>query len=281
MSVPLLIGRKGTNNMEHDIVFDIETEKSFDEVGGRDHLTDLGVTVVGVYSYSDNSYYAYEANEFQKLTEVLKGARRLIGFNIRDFDIPVLAPHVGVNLFSLQMLDLMDDVARGAGFRISLDSLAKATLGAEKSGHGLDAITWWRAGEKEKVKSYCLQDVRLTKDLYEYGSQRGEVYFISKYGGGKVTVPVRWREISQHDVPHLVKRAYDERKTIVVKLLMSSASKENPETRVDVTHIDRKSFEGYSHERKATRTFPFDAVASITLTDHMYLLEQDVQQTLI
>ncbi len=267
--------------MEHDIVFDIETEKSFDEVGGRDHLIDLGVTVVGVYSYADNSYYAYEAHEFSKLTEVLKGARRVIGFNIRDFDIPVLAPHVGVNVFTLQMLDLMDDVARGAGFRISLDSLSKATLGAEKSGHGLDAITWWRAGEKEKVKSYCLQDVRLTKDLYEYGSQHGEVYFISKYGGGKIAVPVRWREISQNDVPHLVRRALDERKTIVVKLLMSSASKDSPETRVDVTHIDRKSFEGYCHERKGKRTFPFDAVAAITLTDHTYLLEEDVQQTLI
>jgi DEAD/DEAH box helicase domain-containing protein len=60
---------------------------------------------------------------------------------------------------------------------VSLNDLAKATLGTQKSGHGFLAIEYFRKGEMEKLKSYCLDDVKITKELYEYGKREGKIYF--------------------------------------------------------------------------------------------------------
>lgn len=263
---------------ECDVVLDIETERSFDEIRGRNNLADLGVTVVGTYDYKTDSYYAFERHEFGELADLLKSARRIIGFNTKDFDFPVLAPHLSVNIFSLHSLDLMEGVIKAAGFRISLGSLAKATLGAEKSGNGLDAILWWRAGDKERVKSYCLQDVRLTKELFEHGAKNGNVFFESKYGGAKTALPVRWNELTEGDVLSMLKAALSERRRIT---LTYGELKKEAESLVDVIRIDQRYFEAYCHGRKGKRTFQLEQVRKAVFTDQFYQLEEDVQRSLI
>ena len=174
-----------------EVVIDIETEKDFREVGGKHNMHLLGVTVVGVYEYARDSFYAYEKSELSNLEKILENSSLVIGFNVRHFDLPVLAPHVRVELKKLAVLDLMDDVEQGLGFRVSLDNLSRATLGAGKIGVGLQAIEWWRAGEKEKVKEYCLQDVRLTRDLFEFGKREGYVLADTR-DGARRRIPVAW-----------------------------------------------------------------------------------------
>lgn len=178
----------------NSIVLDLETEKDFKEVGGKQNMRLLGVTVVGVYRYDNDSWYAYERHEFSGLEKILNGAALLIGFNIRHFDLPVLQPHMPCDLGAIPVLDLMDDVERGLGFRISLDNLSQATLGVGKSGMGLEAIAWWREGKKDKVKEYCLHDVRLTRDLYEFGKKHGFVLADTRHKG-RVRVPVAWERV--------------------------------------------------------------------------------------
>lgn len=180
------------NTMENEIVFDIETKKSFQEVGGKNNMRLLGVSVVGVYFYKTDSYRAFVESEFSELEDMLRGASRIIGFNSKHFDVPVLQPHVRVDLSGIAHLDLMEDVERGAGFRVSLDNLAGASLGLGKSSNGMQAITWWKEGNVEAIKKYCLDDVRITKDLYEYGKSNGFVAFDSRDARAKVTVPVTW-----------------------------------------------------------------------------------------
>lgn len=172
-------------------VLDLETERELREVGGKQNIHLLGVSVAGVYERAGDTFCAYEKEEFSALEDILRKSDLVVGFNINQFDLPVLAPHVSLTVAELPVLDLMNDVERSLGFRISLDNLSRATLGAQKSGHGLEAIKWWRDGEKQRVKDYCLQDVRLTRDLFEFGKEKGYVLADTR-DRGRVRVNVRW-----------------------------------------------------------------------------------------
>ena len=123
--------------MAEKLVIDLETQKDFNEVDGR-RLELLGVSVAGVYSYEENRYDAYlEADLKTKLAPRLQAADLIIGFNIRRFDMPVLQPYVPFSVTALPMLDIMEEIVKNLGHRLSLESLAQATLGRGKSGHGL------------------------------------------------------------------------------------------------------------------------------------------------
>ena len=175
-----------------DIVFDVETKYSFDEVGGRSNFHKLGVSVVGVYIYGDDKYVAFEEHELPLFEKMLVSAGKIIGFNIHHFDLPVLQPYFSFKLKNLPTLDLMDGVEKSADFRISLNNLSETTLGAKKGGDGLQALKWYKEGKIEEIKKYCLKDVELTKDLYEFGKKNGHVLFYSRDASGRVAVPVNW-----------------------------------------------------------------------------------------
>ncbi|MBI5787025.1 MAG: ribonuclease H-like domain-containing protein [Candidatus Niyogibacteria bacterium] len=174
------------------IVFDLETKKEFAEVGGRDHPELLGVSVLGAYSYLKDKYFVYEESELPEFEKMLKDAGLLIGFNIKSFDLPVLQPYVGFDLKQIPVLDLMDAVVLATGFRVSLDNLAKNTLGTAKSADGLQALEWFRQGRIQEVKDYCLKDVEVTRKLYESGRDSGRIKFISRQSPEAVSISVSW-----------------------------------------------------------------------------------------
>ena len=176
------------------LVLDLETKKTFDEVGGRNNLEQLGISVVGVYDYSTDTYKAYEEHEFGILQNALIDASLIIGFNHLYFDMPVLQPYLSVDVTKLPLFDIMDDLKNILGHRVGLDSLAQSTLGIGKTGHGLDAIRFWREGKIEELKKYCLNDVKVTKEVFDYGIANGKVSFLSKMGNQKKEVKVDWKK---------------------------------------------------------------------------------------
>lgn len=177
------------------IVLDLETKRTFEDVGGRNNLGGLGVSVVGVYSYRTDVYQAYWEEDFPKLLSILAEKPLVVGFNQRRFDLPVLQPYFsGFDLQKLPILDILEELTRVLGHRVSLDSVAKATLGTKKSGHGLDAIRYWNTKEFDKLKKYCLDDVRITKEVYEYGAKHGELLFMNKFGSDKLRTKVAWKQ---------------------------------------------------------------------------------------
>lgn len=189
----------------NEIVLDLETKKSFQEAGGRDRHHLLGVSVAGVYSYRDDSWRAFEEHELGELEVVLQNADRIIGFNIRDFDLPVLAPYVHTPIRDFPILDLMRAVEEALGFRMALANLVAHTIGAAKSASGLDALQWWKEGKIDLIKEYCLQDVRVTRDLYEFGKQHGHV-FCKTRDGRIMKIPVAWKPsfvLKQHNNPYV------------------------------------------------------------------------------
>ncbi len=157
--------------MSHPLVLDLETQHTFAEVG-YDHKK-LKVSVVGIYDYANDKYEAYFENELSKLFTKMERASLIIGFNINKFDLPVLSSYYLGNIFQFPTIDILDEVEKELGFRVALDDLVRATLGTKKSGHGLLAIEYFKKGELEKLKNYCLDDVFITRQLYEYGRDKG------------------------------------------------------------------------------------------------------------
>src|SRR3989338_8647890 len=176
------------------LILDLETQKTFDAVG-RQNLHKLKVSVVGTYDYLSDSYRIYHESEISSLEERLKTAELVIGFNIRRFDFPVLAPYLFLSIDTLPVLDLMEEIEKVRGHRVGLHSIAQATLGIAKSGEGLGAVGLFEQGRMEELKRYCLNDVRLTKEIYDYGCRENRVYFISNRDWKKYEVQISWNEM--------------------------------------------------------------------------------------
>jgi DEAD/DEAH box helicase domain-containing protein len=149
------------------VVFDIETRNLFVDVGSNDPV-DLDISVVCIHDSLTDTYTSYLQEDLPKLWPILEAADMLITFNGDHFDIPLLNKYYHGDLTKIKSLDLLVEVRKSLGRRIKLDTLAEGTLKKNKSGHGLEAITWWKNGEINKIIKYCIDDVKITKELYEY-----------------------------------------------------------------------------------------------------------------
>lgn len=158
------------------LVFDIETKNIFQDVG-TNNPADLSISVVGVYDYETDKYITFLENEFSNLWKIVERTDAFITFNGDHFDIPLLNKYYAGDLLKIKSIDILKEMQKSAGRRMKLDQIAEGTLGIKKSGHGLDAIKWWKSGEIEKIKKYCIDDVRITKDIYEYALKNGKLIF--------------------------------------------------------------------------------------------------------
>ncbi len=173
------------------VVLDVETQKGFNEID-RKKLHLLKVSVACIYDSATDKYLAFEEKEMSKMEEYLTKTDLVVGFNIRDFDFEVLQPYMLSTLGTLPMLDILVEFEKVRGHRISLQSVAQATLKSSKSGSGWDAIQQFKEGRIEELKKYCMDDVRLTRDLYEYGLKHGKIHFISNRDYQTYEVPMNW-----------------------------------------------------------------------------------------
>ena len=150
------------------IVLDLETQKLFEEVGGRGKNHLLKISVVGIYDYSTDKYQVFREHEIPKLSSILQTADQVIGFNIKDFDFEVLRPYLNFNIDDLPYCDLLLEITKVLGHRIKLEDVAQATLGKGKSGDGKEAVMYFRQGRWDSLEKYCLDDVKITKQIYDY-----------------------------------------------------------------------------------------------------------------
>ncbi len=161
---------------EKTIVFDIETENIFD--AGSMNTDNLKISVVGAYNFRNNKYTAYTVDELDNLWKDIKDSQMLVGFNSNKFDIPILQRYADFDIKKeIKSIDILEEIKRSFGRRIKLDLIAKGTLGKGKSGHGLKAVDLWKEGKYEEVKKYCLDDVKITKEVYEYALKYGKLKF--------------------------------------------------------------------------------------------------------
>lgn len=176
------------------VYFDLETQKLFQDVGGRGNIHLLKLAVGVTYSTGKEDYAVYLEEDADALIDELVSADVVIGFNIKSFDYVVLSPYAkeGVSMWKIESVDMMEHIYNALGFRVSLDSLASATLKETKSADGLQSVKWFREGKIDQVIDYCKKDVDVTKRLYEYGAQNDCVYFNDRRRGRR-RVQVNWK----------------------------------------------------------------------------------------
>lgn len=162
------------------LVFDIETKNIFQDVGSR-NPEDLDISVVGVYDSETNKLISFVEEEFQSMWPYFQNADLLVTFNGAYFDVPLLNKYykkAGLgDLNEKKHLDIFKEVKQTSGRWLKLDKIAEGTFGIRKSGDGFDAIVWWRQGKVEEIKKYCLDDVKITRDIYEFALKNKKILY--------------------------------------------------------------------------------------------------------
>ncbi|MEK7655461.1 MAG: ribonuclease H-like domain-containing protein [Patescibacteria group bacterium] len=167
--------------MRTEVVLDIETKNTFQDIGSY-NASLLSISVIGCYFYETDTFETFFEEDLPKLWPRLERSDRIIGFNLFGFDYPCMQTYYTGDLMKLPTIDILKEIEKRIGFRVKLDIVAQATIGTGKSGHGLQAVEFWKKGQLEELKSYCLQDVRVTRDVYEYALDKQEIFYFDRMG---------------------------------------------------------------------------------------------------
>lgn len=159
------------------IVLDLETQHSASEVGGWGNIRDMRLAVGVTYHTALNVYSTHLERDAEALIATLRDADLVVGYNVLRFDYEVLRRYTEDPLLDLPTVDMLDDIYRALGWRLSLEDVAAATLGEGKSADGLQAVRWFRQGQIQKVIDYCRRDVEVTWKLYQFGQQNRHVRY--------------------------------------------------------------------------------------------------------
>ncbi len=183
------------------IFFDIETDGIITTVDGKPVFPNL--FVVCIHDSETDEYKSFKEEELKNLWPILEKTDLLIGYNSDSFDIPILDRYYTGDLTKIKSLDILKEIKNSFGRRMKLDQVAEGTLGRNKTGHGLEALKWWKNGEFQKVIDYCIADVKITKDIYEYARANNKLIF--KEGGQLIPIPLntsRWEDKEDSTLTH-------------------------------------------------------------------------------
>lgn len=179
------------NVAKNILYFDLETQKSADEVGGWGNIAKMGMSIGVTYGSANDEYKIYGEKQVDDLIKDLQRADLVVGFNNLRFDYEVLHGYTSFDLGQLPTLDMMVELQNTLNHRLSLDSIATATFGVEKTAEGLQAIRWFKDGKLAEIAEYCCYDVKITKLVHEHGRHHRQLHYMNRFGK-KMTVPVVW-----------------------------------------------------------------------------------------
>ena len=177
--------------MKNILYFDLETQKSAEDVGGWDKIRDMRMSIGVTYSAARQEYRIYSEKMVDELLSDLQRADLVVGFNNLRFDYEVLHHYTVLDLRQLPTLDVLVELQKKLAHRLSLDAVASATLGVEKTAEGMQAIHWFRQGRLMDIAQYCCYDVKITRLVHEYGAAHKQLLYHNRFGK-KLTVPVSW-----------------------------------------------------------------------------------------
>jgi len=180
-----------SRQMKNVVYFDIETQRSAEDVGGWDKISQMGMSVGVTYSTARGDYRIYGERSVNELVTELQRADLVVGFNNLRFDYEVLHGYTPLDLRQLPTLDMMVELQNTLQHRLSLDSIATATFGVEKTAEGMQAIHWFREGKLMEIAEYCCYDVKLTRLVHEFGVANRMLFYQNRFGK-RLSVPVNW-----------------------------------------------------------------------------------------
>jgi DEAD/DEAH box helicase domain-containing protein len=192
--------------MKDFLVFDLETQRSAQEVGGWNNIADMKMSVGVVWDSAQQKMYTYYEEQVKDLIAHLLSGPVVIGYNHIGFDYIVLSGYYPIGnerndamekFKAADNLDLLVDIKGRIGKRVRLDDVARPTLKVGKSADGLLALKWYKEyldGDTEKlgrITDYCTQDVEVTRDVYLFGIHHKQVYYEDRVEGIK-SITVDW-----------------------------------------------------------------------------------------
>ncbi len=177
--------------MKNIVYFDLETQKSAEDVGGWDNISRMGMSVGVLYHAAKSEYRIYGEGQVNDLIRDLQRADLVVGFNNLRFDYEVLHGYTALDLRQLPTLDMLVDLHNRLQHRLSLDAIATATFGVEKTAEGMQAIQWFKEGKLLDIAEYCCYDVKITRLVHEYGVQNRKLQYMNRFGK-KLCVEVSW-----------------------------------------------------------------------------------------
>jgi hypothetical protein len=255
-----------THTHDDIIVFDVETQHTFDEVGGIENRDKLGISYVGLYSYSQKKMFGFFEKDLPMLEKILLKTRpMLIGFNSIHFDVPVLQPYfTQINLSELPHLDMLKEVEKVLGHRLKLDSIAQGTIFSQKSGDGLDAIRWYREGNFDALAKYCIDDVAITRDIYEFGEKQGAIYYPA--AGMRKAVKISWGKPPL--ISERIQEAYAQKKQLSIDYfdLPKEGSAQRVTRTIDILSMNGDSFDAFCHDLNNKHTLHISQVWDVKET---------------
>ncbi len=161
-------------------------------MGGWQNTHLMRVSVAVMHEAPADTSKVYREHEIEQLIEDLKRLDLVVGFNISHFDYRVLQAYTPFNLGRLPTFDILGEIQKGLGFRVSLGHLAERTLGRPKGGDGVQAVRWFREGDWENLINYCTEDVIITRDLFYHGLEKGYLVYGDK-SGRLLRIATPWR----------------------------------------------------------------------------------------
>ena len=173
------------------VYFDLETQKSAEEVGGWERIREMRMSIGVTYSTARGDYRIYHEKNIDDLLTELQRADLVVGFNNLRFDYEVLHYYTVYDMRQIPTLDVLIDLQEKLQHRLSLDAVACATLGVEKTAEGMQAIQWFRQGRLMEIAEYCCYDVKITRLVHEYGIAHKQLFYTNRFGN-KLTVAVNW-----------------------------------------------------------------------------------------
>lgn len=168
-----------------EVYYDVETQKSAEEVGGWHNIPLMRVSVAVTWS-KENGFRRWRESEARQLIEYLSSFERIISFNGDRFDSKVLSAYGDVSEINRKSLDLATALRKSLGHRIGIQAVALATLGKGKTADGLMALRWWKEGKVELLADYCEQDVQVLVDLLKFARANGYLRYLDLSGNERV-----------------------------------------------------------------------------------------------
>ena len=185
------------STIKNILYFDIETKHLSHEVGGWDNISQMGISVVTSYDSGTGQFYSFEESNIAELIDEILNAGLVVGFNQLRFDYRVLSAYSDADFWSVPSFDMLVAVTATLGHRLKLDHIVQATLNAKKTGDGTQAINWFRNGEIERVKEYCMNDTKITRGIFTYGCRKGHLLYLETQHAHRPTSRVdtsHWRD---------------------------------------------------------------------------------------
>jgi DEAD/DEAH box helicase domain-containing protein len=173
-----------------EVYYDVETQLSADEVGGWNNIRFMKISIAVTWSAQD-LFRLWEEASVPQLIEYLGKFGKIISFNGDRFDSQVLGHYANVDAINRKSFDVLVDLTRRLGHRVSLDSVAQSTLGIGKSADGLIALKWWKEKQIDLLAEYCRKDVQVLKDVVEFGRRNHHVKYADRSGASR-KVNVEW-----------------------------------------------------------------------------------------